>query len=285
MQYNSIKTRTTSNELRWTEMNYNKIRQKYTKTKIQIDGKKVNKKTKNKDINFLSVFFTLFSKLLVFMFSSPVFSDGCVLYCVSVHHLFLCFSQLSCFFSFLFSYVCVLYLYCISRQIECVQHLFCVFRNYHVLFLFFFLMCVLYCICIVFPDKVSLFTTCFRVFFGIIIFIFFSISWCVSFVLYLYCVSRQSECVHHLSRHHWTWPHLWQLWMSSEICLLLNQHSQPPLSHYARICKKPSCLFWQSVKLHQREEIAVKSGHLEGASMSTMYSVRCLVFRQNVGLF
>ena len=73
--------------------------------------------------------------------------------------------------------------------------------------------------------------------------------------------------------------------MSSEICLLLNQHSQPPLSHYARICKKPSCLFWQSVKLHQREEIAAKSGHLEGASMSTMYSVHCLVFRQNVGLF
>ena len=100
MQYNSIKTRTTSNELRWIGMNYNKIRQKYTKTKIQIDGKKVNKKTKNKDINFLPVFFTLFSKLLVFMFSSPVFSDGCVLYCVSVHHLFLCFSQLSCFFLF-----------------------------------------------------------------------------------------------------------------------------------------------------------------------------------------
>ena len=153
---------------------------------------------------------------MVFMLFYIVFPDGCVLYCVSVqdeyvHHLFLCFSWLSCFFSLLFPDVC--------------------------------------------------------------------------FVLYLYCVSRQSECVHHLSRHHWTWPHLWQLWMSSEICLLLNQHSQPPLSHYARICKKPSCLFWQSIKLHQREEIAAKSGHLEGASMSTMYSVRCLVFRQNVGLF
>ena len=121
--------------------------------------------------------------------------------------------------------------------------------------------------------------------FRIIVFCFFSISSIVRFVFYLYCVSRQSVCVHHLSRHHWTWPHLWQLWMSSEICLLLNQHSQPPLSHYARICKKPSCLFWQSVKLHQREEIAAKSGHLEGASMSTMYSVHCLVFRQNVGLF
>ena len=146
-------------------MNYNKIRQKYTKTKIQIDGKKVNKKTKNKDINFLPVFFTLFSKLLVFMFSSPVFSDGCVLYCVSVHHLFLCFSQLSCFFS-LFYFLMFVFCICIvfPGRLSVFNTCFCVFRNYHVLFLFFFLVCVLYCICIVFPDKVSLFTTCFRVF-------------------------------------------------------------------------------------------------------------------------
>ena len=69
---------------------------------------------------------------------------------------------------------------------------FCVFRNYHVFSLFYFLMFV-FCICIVFPGRLSVFNTCFCVFRNYhILFLFF--FWCVFCIVFVLCFLTKWVC-------------------------------------------------------------------------------------------